>query len=262
MRRTQMMFVTNGLIGLITVSEQITRVRVCSTVRIHQLGRITPRTNRARATGLAAHSATRHNATGHHHASRPVRLQGGHRINVVSHVQIMSIKDPLCQTESIDVTKGTSMRLAEALALRGDLQKRIDQLRERIQANARYQEGEDPSENAVALLAEAGSTIDELETLIAAINKTNSVLAIPGGQSMTAALAARDMLRLRHSVFSVAANAATGHGSYRQMRSELRQIAALDVPDVRAQIDKTAQALRELDGRIQEANWTNDLVEN
>lgn len=41
--------------------------------------------SRARATGLAAHSATHANATGHHHAGRPVRLHGGHRNYVGSH---------------------------------------------------------------------------------------------------------------------------------------------------------------------------------
>ena len=62
------------------------------------------------------------------------------------------------------------MRLAEALTERGDLQKRIESLRGRIAANARYQEGEDPGEDAAALLDEALSAADELGVLIGRIN--------------------------------------------------------------------------------------------
>ena len=40
------------------------------------------------------------------------------------------------------------VKLAEALAARADLQRRIEQLRSRISDNARYQEGEEPAEDA------------------------------------------------------------------------------------------------------------------
>jgi len=55
------------------------------------------------------------------------------------------------------------MKLAEALAVRGDASKRFEQLRSRAQANARYQEGEPPAENAGELLAEADRVLAELE---------------------------------------------------------------------------------------------------
>ncbi|RIJ55701.1 hypothetical protein DZG02_15900, partial [Clavibacter lycopersici] len=53
-----------------------------------------------------------------------------------------------------------------------------------------------------------------------------------------------------------------GGGSYapRQMRSELRQIAALPIREVRERADDTARELRELDARIQRANWEVELV--
>ena len=58
------------------------------------------------------------------------------------------------------------MQLAEALSLRADAVRRIEQLRSRITSNARIQEGEEPSENAAALLAEARRVFDELVVLI------------------------------------------------------------------------------------------------
>ncbi len=47
----------------------------------------------------------------------------------------------------------------------------------------------------------------------------------------------------------------------RQLRSELRLIAALPIREVRDRADDAAKELRELDARIQRANWEVELVE-
>lgn len=154
------------------------------------------------------------------------------------------------------------MRLAEALAARADLQRRIEQLRARITANARYQEGEEPAEDASALIAEADAALVGLRELIRRINATNSRLDLGADGTMTDALASRDVLRLQHALLSDAAAAASGSiGGFRQMRSELRQVAALPVAELRARADAVAAELRELDNRIQQANWTSELEE-
>lgn len=155
------------------------------------------------------------------------------------------------------------MKLAEALTARADLQRRIEQLRARITANARFQEGEEPAEDAGALLGEADADLARLRELIGRINATNSHLDMGADGTMTDALATRDVLRLKHSLLADAAAAASGADgpSPRQMRSELRQISALPVAELRAKADDVAQELRELDNRIQQANWSNDLEE-
>lgn len=155
------------------------------------------------------------------------------------------------------------MKLAEALTARADLQRRIEQLRARITANARYQEGEEPAEEAAALIVEADAALEQLRQLIRRINATNSRLDLGADGTMTDALAARDVLRLQHSLLADAAAAASGANDQflRQMRSELRQISALPVGALRARADRVAQELRELDNRIQQANWSNDLEE-
>lgn len=154
------------------------------------------------------------------------------------------------------------MKLAEALTARADLQRRIEQLRSRIMANARYQEGEEPAEDAAALIDEALTALAQLRELIRRINRTNSRLDLGADGTMTDALAARDVLRLQHSVLSDAAAAASGStGMIRQMRSELRQLAALPVAQLRAQADAVALELRQLDNRIQQANWTSEVEE-
>jgi len=154
------------------------------------------------------------------------------------------------------------MKLAEGLALRADAARRVERLRARIAASARYQEGEAPPEDSAALLAEAGEVLGELESLIRRINRTNATVEVGGG-TLTDALARRDVLRLRHSIVSSAANAAAGDGShgFRQLRSELKMIAALPVAELRVQADDLARQLREVDTEIQRTNWEAELLE-
>ena len=153
------------------------------------------------------------------------------------------------------------MKLAEALALRAETTRRVEQLRSRVVANARYQEGEEPAEDAAALLVEAGQALDELESLIRRINRTNSAAVLREGGTLTDALARRDVLRLRHAVLSSAAEAASGSNSYRQMRSELRMYAALPVAELRTRIDELAKQIREVDVLVQRSNWEVDLLD-
>lgn len=156
------------------------------------------------------------------------------------------------------------MKLAEALSSRADAVRRVEQLRARIVASARYQEGEEPPEDAVALLTEVNAVLDELERLIRRINRTNAAARIEPDGTITDALARRDVLRLRHSVLTAAANAATGAkqgGMVRQLRSELRMLVALPVARLRTEADDLAREVRELDVRIQRSNWEVDLLD-
>lgn len=152
------------------------------------------------------------------------------------------------------------MKLAEALALRTDVSRRVEQLRDRITRNARFQEGDEPTEDAAALLTEAGETLDELETLIRRINRTNAATPLGEG-TITDAIARRDVLRMRHKVLSTAADAAVGQTQFRQLRSELRQLPTLPVAQLRAQADRVAREIRETDVAIQQANWLVELLD-
>ncbi|CQD17252.1 hypothetical protein BN1232_03811 [Mycobacterium lentiflavum] len=156
------------------------------------------------------------------------------------------------------------MKLAEALSLRATAARRIEQLRTRIVNNARYQEGEEPAEDASGLLTEVGEVLDEFETLIRRINRTNAATAIDPDGTLTDALARRDALRHRHYVVTAAADAAAGTnqpGYSRQLRSELKMQSALPVAELRAQADVLARELRELDVRIQRSNWEVELLD-
>jgi hypothetical protein len=156
------------------------------------------------------------------------------------------------------------MKLAEALSLRANSVRRIEQLRSRIVTNARYQEGEEPAEDAAALLAEADDVVGEYQDLLRRINRTNAASSIGADGTLTDALARRDALRLHHSVLTAAADAAVGNnqqGYARQLRSELKMLAALPVSELRTRADDLARQWRELDVRIQRSNWEVDLLD-
>ncbi|MET8507461.1 DIP1984 family protein [Streptomyces sp. NPDC004787] len=156
------------------------------------------------------------------------------------------------------------MKLAEALAERAEATRRVEQLRARVVGSARYQEGETPAEDAARLLAETAEVLDSLESLIRRINRTNASVSVDGERTLTDLLARRDVLRLRHSVITAAADAAAGsneRGYGRQLRSELMMLSALPVAELRGQADLIAREIREVDVTIQRTNWEVDLLD-
>ena len=64
------------------------------------------------------------------------------------------------------------MKLAEALSLRKDLEKRISGLKERLENVVRVQEGDEPAENPTELLTELDRCLEQMEKLIYKINVT------------------------------------------------------------------------------------------
>jgi hypothetical protein len=152
------------------------------------------------------------------------------------------------------------MKLAEALAQRADIQRRISALRERIQQSVVVQEGETPPEDAQELLNEAGILAAQLGDLITRINMINTQTMLSNGLSITAAIAKRDSLALHYNVVTTAADRAANRQS-RYSRTEIRMVATLDVRTLRQQADDLARQRRELDLLIQEANWTIELPE-
>src|SRR5689334_17225695 len=92
------------------------------------------------------------------------------------------------------------MKLAEALLLRADTQKKLASLQARVQKYSVVQEGERPAEDPEAILQQIEKVAGELEQLVFAINRTNLLHPIKSGQSLTEALAHRDSLALRHRI--------------------------------------------------------------
>jgi hypothetical protein len=152
------------------------------------------------------------------------------------------------------------MKLAEALILRSDCQKRIEQLKHRLVASAKVQEGEEPPEDPKELLKELERISNELEALIKRINKTNSLTQFQDGMTLSDALAVRDVLMLKRSVYSGLAEAASVRQD-RYSRSEVKFISIVNVSEIQRRVDELSQQYRLLDSSIQAANWNIDLLD-
>jgi hypothetical protein len=151
------------------------------------------------------------------------------------------------------------MKLAEALVLRSDVAKRMEQVKARAMRNAKVQEGDQPAEDPSALMDEHDRLAAELGTLISRINRTNSATPFLDA-TLTEALAKRDVLRLRQAAWRDVAERATVVQTI-QTKSEVRFRSALDVRSAQKQADELSRELRNLDAKIQEANWLTPLSE-
>jgi len=152
------------------------------------------------------------------------------------------------------------MKLAEALVLRADVQKRVQQIKARLRQSAIVQEGDQPPEDPQALLTELDALLTQLEDLIIRINQTNMRTAFADGTLLTVALARRDVLDLRLSTIADLAETASNRID-RYGSAEIRKLATVDVAALRRQSDTLARQRRELDTAIQATNWATDLVE-
>lgn len=156
------------------------------------------------------------------------------------------------------------MIVGEALTRRSDLQKRVDQLQERLRGSVLVQEGDEPPESPEELLTEFGSICDELQRLIAQINHTNADTRLSTAETVTEGLARRDVLGIRQGGLRAAVRAATKdspQGLLRYSRSEIRMVRQISVSELQAQIDELAKQRRELDTELQAHNWTTPLIE-
>lgn len=152
------------------------------------------------------------------------------------------------------------MKLAEALILRSDLQKRLEQVRARLYNNVLIQEGEAPSEEPKDLLREFMSIQDRLTTLIKAINRTNNQTPFNDELTISEALVERDALLAKRSLyFSAAAHASEKQDRY--SRTEIKSVSTIDIQQFQKEADQLAKEFREFDTKIQGLNWTVDLIE-
>lgn len=151
------------------------------------------------------------------------------------------------------------MKLAEALSLRADLQKRLAQLRIRLVNNAKVQDGESPSEAPIDLLNELNESIVLLERLIRNINRTNCITVIDDF-SLVDMIAKRDALALKNSILRDFVNSASEKFE-RYSSSEIKIKSTIKVSEMQKEVDRISKEMRELDVRIQGLNWTTELVE-
>lgn len=157
-----------------------------------------------------------------------------------------------------------TVKVAEVLRERADARKRAAAYAERATGSARHQEGEEPAEDPGESLRKARDAMAHHSRLVCAINLSNAATILPGGQTVTEAIARRDLLREEIKLLREAADAAAGIGRgrfdmYRSARSELTMHAALPVSELRAEADQLSAEHRHLDNLIEATNWATEV---
>ena len=149
------------------------------------------------------------------------------------------------------------MKLAEALQARSDLKKQLNQLEYRMSNNALVQEGEQPNEKPSELFKQYNDDLKQLEELIIRINLTNSRAKVDG-VTLTELIARRDTLKQKIDAYRSVLSAASSNTS-RATRTEIKVLSTINVESFQKDVDRMSRDLRELDNKIQEANWKIEL---
>lgn len=151
------------------------------------------------------------------------------------------------------------MKIAEALILRADIQKRIAQLKTRLNNNAKVQENEEPAENPELLLTELENLILQLNDLIVKINRTNTLSKIDG-ISLVELIAKKDTLSQKAGILREFIEIASQKVDL-YSATEIKVFSTVNVSEQQKKLDKLSKEIRETDTKLQQANWTIDLVE-
>ncbi len=134
------------------------------------------------------------------------------------------------------------MKLAEALQERADINRKIEQLKVRLNNNVLVQEGEKTAEDPDQLKQELDRSIERLAYLMARINKTNCETEIDG-QTLTEIIARKDALSLKIHLYKDVVYAGS-QASYRARNTEIKIKSAISVAGWQAEIDGIAKELR------------------
>ena len=154
------------------------------------------------------------------------------------------------------------MKLAEGLVERADLQKRFKEVHSRINSNLIVEEGGTSDESIEDLLKEADSIASRLQTLVTAINRTNSTVAVSSvGTTIMEMLAKRDRLAMMRNLYqALSNNPAANYRHHRSTKEDIKFVATFDHRKMREEADRLAKEYRTLDTAIQALNWEVDLV--
>ena len=152
------------------------------------------------------------------------------------------------------------MKLAEALIIRADLKRRIEQTRERMYDNIIIQEGSKSNENTEDLINIFLDLQEELKNIINKINKTNNTLKFDNNKTISDVIVEREMILSKRNFLANVVKRAS-EPQVRYSNTEIRNIPTVNVIKIQKQVDKLSKEYRELDIKLQAKNWEVDLVE-
>lgn len=150
------------------------------------------------------------------------------------------------------------MRLAELLNERKSVKEEIKELKERLYLSAKMQEGDPaPCESPEELKAALTACFNKLNDLVTKINQTNMNTTIEG-KTLMELIAERDKnIAIATALHGLAENATPKPERF--SRNEIRYVPTIDIKEVRKEADSYSRKARELDNKIQAANWNTEV---
>ncbi|WP_271392634.1 DIP1984 family protein [Aequorivita sinensis] len=146
------------------------------------------------------------------------------------------------------------MKLAEGLLLRADLLKKIEHLQNRIRPVLVVSDDKLPQEDPDKLIAQLRKAIQDLETLIIRINKTNNETLVEGEGVLMEALAKRDSLKMiSERLRRIRLDAQFDNSGDSNLKN------TISIKKLQKEMDETGRAFRKIDSKIQEINWLTEL---
>lgn len=153
----------------------------------------------------------------------------------------------------------SDIKLAEALLLRSDQQKKIASLKQRINANVLVQDGDEPSEDPNVLIQQVFALTQESQQLIYQIHLTNASAKIADGRALLEVLVLRDEYIERHKVLTQAI-ASTNREPDRYSVREIKWLKVIPVSSLQKQADDISAKIRDLNMTIQATNWQIEVI--
>lgn len=151
------------------------------------------------------------------------------------------------------------MKLAEALAERKALDARFTSIENRLKANVLIQEGDAVREDPEKLFGLLHQTAADLRSIMVRIARTNQATVVDG-RPLADWIAERDVSVRRFNILSSVVNQASERVD-RRNADDIPVVTTIDVVAHKQEADRLAARVREIDSRIQSANWTTELLE-
>ncbi|MGX6961871.1 DIP1984 family protein [Vagococcus xieshaowenii] len=151
------------------------------------------------------------------------------------------------------------MKLAEALIEKKALEDKQYELIERFRQSVKIQEGETSYEDCEAILNELEMCYQQSNHLLKKITRTNQMVTIEG-KTLVECLIDRKTIATQRDSMQKLYHYMT-EKDYRISRAEIKTVLMMNPVEVNKKINQLSKELRLLDTKIQEKNWTVDLIE-
>ena len=151
------------------------------------------------------------------------------------------------------------MKLAEALAERSAIRKRLDILATRMENNTKVYEDETPVEDPEVLLKELDTLTARYDELIFMINTANSKTLASNGETLVKLLARRDVMKIKVDLLHRMLRSTDKESFYHRSKDQPKEVVTINVASLRKEADDLSRMARETDALIQEANWITEI---